>query len=130
MGRWGGRSRGTKKAGASPPLYAERLRLGEYGINKRRLGAEGGQIGIQRRGAAGVEEQHVGALGEVSLMGQIDEAGHGLAGVDGVEQDAFRAGEHLDGLDHGVGGQGVAGAHVVVEGYDFLGGPPERASCG
>ena len=51
---------------------------GEYGINKRRLGAEGGQIGIQRRGAAGVEEQHVGALGEVSLTGQIDEAGHGL----------------------------------------------------
>ena len=69
-----------------------------------------------------MEEQHVGALGEVSLAGQIDKAGHGLAGVDGVEQDAFRAGEHFDGLDHGVGGQGVAGAHVVVEGYDFFGG--------
>lgn len=64
---------------------------GEHGLNKRRLGAEGGQVGIQRRGAAGVEEQHVGALGEVSLAGQIDKAGHGLAGVDGVEQDAFRA---------------------------------------
>ena len=44
---------------------------GEHGLNKRRLGAEGWQVGIQRRGAAGVEEQHVGALGEVSLAGQI-----------------------------------------------------------
>lgn len=61
-------------------------------------------------------------LGKYPLRARSIRPDHGLAGVDGVEQDAFRAGEHFDGFDHGVGGQGVAGAHVVVEGYDFFGG--------
>ena len=67
--------------------------------------AEAGQVGVQSRRAAGVQEQHLGTLGEVALASQIDQTGHGLAGVHGVKQDAFGLGQHLDGFDHGVRGR-------------------------
>ena len=71
------------------------------------------------------------ALGEDVLLGGLDDAAHGLHGLDGVLADAGLAGEHdrvgavHDGVGD-VGGLGAGGAGVVDHRVEHLGGDDDR----
>ena len=79
------------------------------GKHQSGLLTEGGHVGVQSGGAAGVQEEHVGAFSDDALADEVDHAGESLAAVHGVEKDGFGLGEELHGFDHAVIGQGVAG---------------------
>lgn len=91
------------------------------------MGEEGGT-------AAGVEEDDGGGGVELSRADVGDETGHGLAGVDGIEEDGFGAGEEANGFHPFRGRFAVAGAdEVAVDdeiGFGEIGGEIEKLGSG
>jgi len=75
---------------------------------------------MQRRGSTGVDEEDLFVLVEKAFSHQIDQAGNGFAGVHRIHQNRFSLSKHPHRFDHAVGGQRIAGAHVVIEAYHRL----------
>src|SRR5690606_20109961 len=71
------------------------------------LGSEDAAVGVERRLAAEVGEEDVRVLGDVAVPYEVDEAGHGFALVDGVEDDPFEAAGEADGVDGRLHGDAV-----------------------
>src|ERR1700733_4828917 len=65
-------------------------------------------IAKQARAATRVDEHDVLPFFEGPQADQIDEARHAFAGVNGIEQDAFEAREHLDGIEGSGRGETVS----------------------
>jgi hypothetical protein len=65
-----------------------------------------------------VQEEDVLARLEVAPANQPDQPGHGLAGVDRIEQHALVAGQQAHRFDHFGRRQGVAGPHPFIEAGD------------
>ena len=84
-------------------VFGERKRLKEH-IRKRR----------QSGRAPGVPEEDGLAAGEGAPADEVDQAAHSLAGVDGIEEDAFLAGGQLNRFPFQVADLGVPFADVVV----------------
>ena len=73
-------------------------------------------IGEEGRRAAGVDEQHPLARLQLAAAGQADQAGHGLAGIDRIEQHAVEARQHLHRFHHLRCGERVARPDPLVQG--------------
>lgn len=71
-------------------------------------------ISEQRRAATSMQKYHGFVAAETASPDHADQAGHGLAGIDRIEQDALGPGQQPDRLDHLRRRQAVAGADVTV----------------
>src|SRR5689334_4117091 len=57
-------------------------------------------ISKQSRRTTGVQKNHIRIGLEATLADEVDEAGHGLAGVDRIQKNALELGQHADCIDH------------------------------
>ena len=65
------------------------------------------QIRIQSGRTAGMQEEDVGPFLEISLSYKVDKAGHRLAGINRVKQNAFGPGKKFYGFNHCVRRKGI-----------------------
>ena len=94
-------SRAPRSESAVPArLPAGRLPIAPPSGSDRRGAKDLAFVGVQRGQPAGVHEEHARAVFERAAARQADQAGHHLAGVDGIEQHALGARQDLDRLHH------------------------------
>ena len=77
-------------------------------------------MGEERRYAARVHEDHAFVAAERAVAHEVDKAGHRLAGVGEIEQDAFRARHGMHCVPARGGGYAVASAIILFAHVNFV----------